>query len=97
VVALVDQDPDLGERLGPDCRELKAEVVHAVRRELAVYPADFLTRRTTLRWSVDGGRSVYDAVEKLFQEHAASTPADLEEARHEYFRTMEAQDALRTD
>lgn len=97
VLALVENDPGLGERIGPDCRELKAEVVHAVCRELAVYPADFLARRTTLRWSVDGGRSVYDAVEQLFREHSTATPADLDAARTDYFSEMEAQDSLRRD
>jgi glycerol-3-phosphate dehydrogenase len=58
--------------------------VHAIRHEFAVYPADFLARRTTLRYGEDGGRAAYDAVEAIIKERAAVVPPDLAAARERY-------------
>jgi len=49
VEALVDDDPALGEPLVPGLPYLKAEAVHAVRREMARTLDDVLTRRTRAR------------------------------------------------
>ena len=49
VEALVDDDPTLGEPLVPGLPYLKAEAVHAVRREMARTLDDVLTRRTRAR------------------------------------------------
>jgi glycerol-3-phosphate dehydrogenase len=95
VLELVKKEPSLGQKLSPDHAELDAEVVHAARHEMAVYPEDFLTRRTTLRWSRDNGRSVYDRVEALFREHSSCTPGDLESARERYFAELAREDRIR--
>jgi len=49
IEALVDDDPALGEPLVPGLPYLKAEAVHAVRREMARTLDDVLTRRTRAR------------------------------------------------
>jgi glycerol-3-phosphate dehydrogenase len=49
VEALVDQEPALGEPLVPGLPYLKAEAVHAVRREMARTLDDVLSRRTRAR------------------------------------------------
>lgn len=45
---LVREDPELGKPIVPGLPNLKAEVAYAAREELAVYPEDFLERRTRL-------------------------------------------------
>jgi glycerol-3-phosphate dehydrogenase len=95
VLELADEDPTLGEPLVEGRPELRAEVVHAIRCELAVYPEDFLARRSTLRWTVDNGRSAYDAVEAIFRSEGPTLPPDLDRARQRYFDELEREDALR--
>ena len=50
VAALIAVDPTLGEPLAPGHPYLRAEVVHAVRHELALSVDDVLSRRIPLRW-----------------------------------------------
>jgi hypothetical protein len=66
-----------------------------VREELAVYPSDFLARRTALRWTVDNGRAAYDAVETLIRERSPAVPLDLERARREYMSEVDWEESLR--
>jgi glycerol-3-phosphate dehydrogenase len=95
VLALVREDPTLGKPLSPEHPETRAEVVHGLRREFVVYPADFLARRTTLRYSPGGGREAYDAVESLIRAHADVLPPDLDRARERYFADLEWEERLR--
>lgn len=50
VAKLVRERPELGEYLAPGCPAAAAEVVHAVREEMARSLSDFLVRRTALVW-----------------------------------------------
>ncbi len=49
VAALVGTDPDLGRPIVPGLADLRAEVVHAARHEMATTVDDVLARRTRLR------------------------------------------------
>lgn len=63
VLALARSEPDLAERILPGHPYLWAEVVHAVRAEMALTLADVLVRRTHLFYeAADGGVEVADAV-----------------------------------
>jgi glycerol-3-phosphate dehydrogenase len=95
VLRLVKEDPSLGERLSPAHPETRAEVVHAVQSEFALYPEDFLARRTTMRFTEDGGRSAYGDVEKLIRAHAPVVPSDLDRARDRYFQALEWEERLK--
>ncbi|MBI4601228.1 MAG: glycerol-3-phosphate dehydrogenase/oxidase [Planctomycetes bacterium] len=95
VLRVAEEDPSLREALVPGEPVLRAEVVHAARRELAFYPEDFMARRTALRFSADRGRSAYDAVEALLREHAPAVPPDLARARERYFAELDWEDRLR--
>lgn len=95
ILALEREDPTLAQPLSPGLAETRSEVVHAVTRELVVYPEDFLSRRTTLRFSAGGGRSAYDAVEAAVRAHAPVVPQDLPDARQRYFQALEWEDELR--
>ncbi len=48
--ALMVDRPELAEPLAPGCPVVGAEVIHAVRNELARTVADFVVRRTALSW-----------------------------------------------
>ena len=50
VNAIVAEHPELGTPLAPDCPAIGAEVIHAIRNEMAQTVADFLVRRTALIW-----------------------------------------------
>ncbi len=50
VADLIAERPDLAEPLSPGCPVVAAEVIHAVRNELARTVADFIVRRTALSW-----------------------------------------------
>jgi glycerol-3-phosphate dehydrogenase len=50
VADLIAARPELAEPLAPGCPAVGAEVVHAVRSELARTVADFVVRRTALSW-----------------------------------------------
>ena len=50
VARLIREHPDLGKPLSDRCPALGAEVIHAIREELALTVADFLVRRTALVW-----------------------------------------------
>lgn len=50
VVAIVAERPELAAPLAPGCPAIGAEVVHAIRYEMAYCVADFLVRRTSLIW-----------------------------------------------
>ena len=50
VNAIVAERPDLAAPLAPDCPAIGAEVIHAIRNEMAQCVADFLVRRTSLIW-----------------------------------------------
>ena len=92
---LIDEQPELAEEVAAGTGITRAEVVHCVHNEFVHYPADFLARRTSLRFIADGGRSAYDEVERLIREHAQYTPIDLEAARAQYFEQLEHDDVLR--
>ena len=93
---LVRDDATLGERLVENEPEIRAEVVYGVRHEHAIYPEDFLRRRTTLRFSEHGRRAAYDAVEALIREHSQVVPQDLEAAKSRYLSELDHEDALRS-
>jgi len=95
VAALGREDPSLAEPISPGRPETLAEVVYSVVNEHVFYPEDFLARRTSLRFTADGGRSAYDAVEEAIRRHAAVVPPDLEAARKRYFAALEWEERLR--
>lgn len=50
VARLIVERPALAEPLAPGCPVVGAEVIHAIRNELAVTLADFVVRRTAMVW-----------------------------------------------
>ncbi len=50
VAGIIAERPDMAGALAPGCPAIGAEVVYAVRREMAHSLADFMVRRTSLVW-----------------------------------------------
>jgi len=50
VASIAAERPELAMPLAPDCPAIGAEVIHAIRNEMAYCVADFLVRRTSLVW-----------------------------------------------
>jgi len=66
VLALVDADPSLGERLDPVIPHIKAQVRFAAESEMARSVDDFLVRRTEIYYtSADQGLGVADEVARI--------------------------------
>jgi len=95
VLRLADTEPALAAPLSHEHPTTRAEAVYGVLREHVMYPEDFLARRTTLRFTADGGRSAYDAVEEIIRARSPSPPRDLAAARARYHEEISREDALR--
>lgn len=54
ILRLAHDEPDLQERVAPDRPVIKAELVHAMRREMAMTLGDLLIRRTHLFYETPG-------------------------------------------
>jgi len=50
VAAVIAERPELAARIVAGCPALRAEVVHAIRSEMATSVSDFLVRRTAMVW-----------------------------------------------
>lgn len=50
VTAIVRDRPELADRIVPGAPAIRAEVIHAIRAELATSVSDFLVRRTSMVW-----------------------------------------------
>lgn len=50
VAAIIRERPELAARIVPGCPAIRAEVVHAIRAEMATSVCDFLVRRTSMVW-----------------------------------------------
>ncbi len=96
--AIIDlwENSALAAPLAEGVDETVGEVVYGIHNEFVVYPEDFLRRRTALRFTRDGGRSVYDAVDAAIERFGASAPRERQAARSEYFRDLEWQETLCT-
>ncbi|MFN8184290.1 MAG: glycerol-3-phosphate dehydrogenase/oxidase [Candidatus Nanopelagicales bacterium] len=80
VLALMEDEPALAERIDPESGYLLAEVVTAVEREAATTLADILVRRTRAALEVgDGGRAAAQRVIDVLVDHLGWDPAELQE------------------
>jgi len=98
VLELVRGDATLGKRLTDHGPEIRAEVVHSVLDEHVCYPADFIERRTEMRFERGNGREAYGAIEALIVEygtHVKSPPQGFDQARERFFGDLDHEDRLR--
>jgi glycerol-3-phosphate dehydrogenase len=65
VMALANAEPELGAPIAPGLPVLKAQVVHAVREEMAVTLTDVVTRRTPLGSAGHPGRAAVEGCARV--------------------------------
>ncbi len=88
LIFLINQNPELGERLTPQYPQLKAEVVYAAQSEMACTVRDFMARRTRLElmdWQT--AHAITPEVARLLGETLNWSDAGIEKAATEY-RTL---------
>lgn len=79
ILALARQNPAWAEKIPGSTEVLGAEVVHAVREEMAVHLADVVLRRTDLGTLGHPGRPALEACARLMAAELAWTPGRTEE------------------
>jgi glycerol-3-phosphate dehydrogenase len=98
ILERVHNDATLGEPLTEHGPEIRAEVVHSIIDEEVYYPADFLERRTAMRFQRGNGRDAYEAIQALIVEQGAAygrVPPDLDQARQRFLDELAWEDSLR--
>ncbi|MGF1457981.1 MAG: FAD-dependent oxidoreductase [Leptolyngbyaceae cyanobacterium] len=89
VLALIDEHPDLAERLIATHPNLRAEVVFAMKREMAHSVLDFTRRRTTLAMNANYGLDVLEPILETLRQHCGWDAAKCEQEAQTYRQFME--------
>ena len=90
IVNLVGADRRLGERLHPAHPAIAAQVVHAVKRELARTVEDVMVRRVHLRYeTTDGGAAATAGVARLMGELLGWDPARVAAEAERYVSAVD--------
>ena len=89
VLALTEDDPELGQRLDSDLPDIKAQIVYAVRSEFAYTLVDILRRRTTLAMNGHYGMNLLPEVIDTLQQYCGWDRERCDRARAEYQSFME--------
>ena len=89
VLALVDEDPSLGERLDPVIPHIKAQIRFAVESEMARSLSDFLVRRTEIYYTApDQGLGVADEVARMMGDLLGWSPEEGKRQVESYKETV---------
>lgn len=90
LLALIDERPDLAERLLPTHPHIRAEVVFAMESEMAHTVLDFTRRRTILAMNANYGYDALDAILATLRQHCGWDDAKCQRETAEYKQFMEA-------
>ncbi len=88
LLRLIDDAPELAEPIVVGLPDIKAQVVYAVRSEMAYTLSDICRRRTMLSLQANYGLDALEAISQALQDHCGWTVADCEEAIACYKTTM---------
>lgn len=94
VLALADQDPKLAESVDGESLAIGAEVVFAVREELAQTFEDILVRRTMVGRNSRLGLDALDAVAGIAKSHLGWSADRIKQNRDNYLRYVEVSKAF---
>ena len=89
VLALTEDNPELGQRLDSELSAIKAQIVYAVRSEFAHTLVDILRRRTTLAMNGQYGMNLLPEVLDTLQQYCGWDRERCDRARAEYQSFME--------
>jgi glycerol-3-phosphate dehydrogenase len=88
LLALIDTAPDLAEPMMPDLPDIKAQVVYAVRSEMAHTLGDICRRRTMLALQNNYGFPALKSIVQTLQRHCGWSLSDCEQAIAQYKTLM---------
>lgn len=89
VLKLVDETPELATPIVPELPDIQAQIVYAVREELAYHMEDILRRRTTIAMRSCYGLSALKTLSDVLQTHCGWTADTCERQMAEYRDYME--------
>lgn len=85
VLALCQQDPALTELIHPNYPDIKAQVIHAVRQEMACSLSDVLFRRTGLGTLGDPGEATVRMVAEMMAAELGWSSEQVDEQIHQVY------------
>ncbi len=88
LLRLIDDAPDLAEPMVVGLPDIKAQVVYAVRSEMAYTLSDICRRRTMLSLQANYGLDALETISQTLQNHCGWSGADCEEAIARYKAMM---------
>ncbi|GLV59116.1 glycerol-3-phosphate dehydrogenase [Dictyobacter sp. S3.2.2.5] len=92
IMDLVEQDPGLGLRLIDDLPYIKAEVIYACRYEMAMKPADILSRRTSIVLEDrERGQGIVDEVTHLMAQELSWPTEQQQQLTQTYLAQIQHQ------
>jgi len=89
LLALIDDQPDLAERLLPTHPHIRAEVVFAMQSEMAHTVLDFTRRRTILAMNANYGYDVLEPILATLRQHCGWDAAKCQQETAAYKQFME--------
>jgi len=89
VLELIDESPELGERITPELPDIKAQIVFAVRSEYAQSTLDIARRRTTVAMQLNYGLDLLPVFFDILQRYCGWDEARVERDRAAYYKYME--------
>jgi glycerol-3-phosphate dehydrogenase len=89
VLALINDEPELAEKITPDLPDIKAQIVYAVREELAHTLVDITRRRTTLAMHAHYGLGLLPVLTDTLKRYCGWSQEKCDRACQEYRVYME--------
>ncbi|MGD1905373.1 MAG: FAD-dependent oxidoreductase [Leptolyngbyaceae cyanobacterium] len=90
VLSLVDEAPELAQPIRPGRPEIKAQIVYAVRAEMAQTLLDITRRRTTLAMAGNYGFDILPALSEILQRYCDWSSEHCQQQQQDYRAFMEA-------
>jgi len=84
IFKLLDYDPTLKEGVLPGRFPMRAEVVYAIKDEMALTLTDFLRRRSRLFFLPQGGLDMLDGVAQVYQDYLHWSDDEIEHQKQDY-------------
>ncbi|MEM8505178.1 MAG: glycerol-3-phosphate dehydrogenase [Cyanobacteria bacterium P01_D01_bin.1] len=88
LLTLVDESPELAQRIVPGLPDIRAQIVYAVRSEMALTFGDICRRRTMLSLQANYGMDALEVIAQTLKDYCAWTEADCESAIANYKALM---------
>ena len=89
IFKLLDYDPSLKEGITPAGYPLKAEIVYAIKDEMALTLTDFYRRRSQLFYTPNGGLDTLETVAEVYQDYLHWSDEEIARQKKDYKHEVE--------